>query len=69
MIPMQVNSTHVKSLSQTQVSAKVKQFLKKYHIYVAGTKHNNYSTPDLSKWKKKNTLPSMLVSLMEATGP
>lgn len=52
-----------------QVSAKVKQFLKKYHIYVAGTKHNNYSTPDLSKWKKKNTLPSMLVSLMEATGP
>lgn len=51
---MQVNSTHVKSLSQTQVSAKVKQFLKKYHIYVAGTKqHNNYSTPDLSKWKKK----------------
>lgn len=50
-----------------QVSAKVKQFLKKYHIYVAGTKHNNYSTPDLSKWK--NTLPSMLVSLVEATGP
>lgn len=52
-----------------QVSAKVKQFLKMYHIYVAGTKqHNNYSTPDLNG-KKKNTLPSMLVSLMEATGP
>jgi len=36
-----------------QVSAKVKQFLKKYHIYVAGTKqHNNYSTPDQNGKKK-----------------
>lgn len=57
-------------LSQTQVSAiKVKQFLKEYSTFMLQEK-NNTTTPDLPKWKKnKTTISSMLVSLMEETGP
>lgn len=59
-------------LSQTQVSAiKVKQFLKEYSTFMLQEK-NNTTTPDLPKMEKKkikNTISSMLVSLMEETGP